>query len=130
METEGFFTKWKKMKQSLPSVKESYVFSRAYRKGKSVVLPAMVLYLLPRKKTSAFSYGITVSKKLGNSPERNRAKRLIREALRLIAKENPQILKTPASLIVVTRKPLYEKSSKMQTAKDELMRGLTELNVL
>ncbi len=118
------------MKKTIPSVKESYVFSRAYRKGKSVVLPAMVLYLLPRKKPSAFSCGITVSKKFGNSPQRNRAKRLIREALRLIARAHPELYEHSASLIVVTRKPLYEKRANVFLAIRDLERGLKELEVL
>ncbi len=62
------------------SIKENYIFRRAYRKGKSYVFPTMVIYVLKGVKQPAPRLGITVTKKQGNAPTRNRIRRIIRAA--------------------------------------------------
>ncbi len=62
------------------SIKENYIFRRAYRKGKSYVFPAMVIYVLKGGKQDEPRLGITVTKKQGNAPTRNRMRRIIRAA--------------------------------------------------
>ncbi len=81
----------------ITSIKENYIFRRAYRKGKSIVLPTMVLYILPsrQKKTRL---GITVTKKQGNAPTRNRIRRIIRAAF-----AESETLLPKADIIVVAR---------------------------
>lgn len=81
----------------IKSVKENYIFRRAYRKGKSYVFPDMVVYVLP-KKQSFPRLGITVTKKIGNAPTRNRIRRIVRAAFA----EHADLLPN-ADIIVVAR---------------------------
>lgn len=116
------------MKKPLRSVKESFVFSRAYKKGKSVVTSHAVLYLLPRKGGGGLTLGITVSKKLGGAVERNRVKRLVREATRLLLGERAQ--KSDAALIVVARSRAFSKRMTMPRLRAVLEEGYRALGLL
>ena len=68
------------------TVKENYEFRRIYRKGKSVVAPAMVLYC-QKNRYGRTRLGITVSTKLGKAVVRNRVRRRLREIWRLNKKD-------------------------------------------
>ena len=61
------------------SIKENYIFRRAYKKGKCYVFPTMVIYVLKGRYKEP-RLGITVTKKQGNAPTRNRIRRIIRAA--------------------------------------------------
>ena len=80
------------------SIKENYIFRRAYRKGKSYVFPTMVIYVLKGGKQTEPRLGITVTKKQGNAPTRNRIRRIIRAAFAACADLLP-----PCDIIVVAR---------------------------
>lgn len=56
-------------------------FRRVYARGKAFVDSALVLYVL-KNKQGCVRCGITASKKIGGAVERNRARRVIREASR------------------------------------------------
>lgn len=56
-------------------------FRRAYARGKSYVTPVVVIYVMKNREKSR-RVGITTSKKIGNAVQRNRARRVIREAYR------------------------------------------------
>ena len=56
-------------------------FRHAYYQGKSCATPYFILYMV-RGKPGARRYGITTSKKLGGAVQRNRARRVIRAAIR------------------------------------------------
>jgi len=64
------------------SLKENYEFRRMYRKGVSSANRFLVLYC-KKNKLGFNRLGLTVSVKLGGAVQRNRAKRLMREAYRL-----------------------------------------------
>ena len=64
------------------TVKENHEFRRIYRKGKSAVSPAIVMYCL-RNRQGRSRLGITVSTKLGGAVVRNRVRRQLREIYRL-----------------------------------------------
>ena len=64
-------------------------FKKLYRKGKSSVLPSVVVYAKPNG-LKHNRLGITVSKKLGKAVIRNRAKRRLREVFRLTSAQMAQ----------------------------------------
>lgn len=61
----------------LVSVKRRNDFKRAYSKGKSFVSKSLVVYVAKNYK-KGLRVGITTSKKIGNAPQRNRARRIIK----------------------------------------------------
>ncbi len=60
-------------------VKKQAEFQRIFNKGKRVFSPTLTVLYRPSKKTSM---GISVGKRHGKSVQRNRVKRLLREAFR------------------------------------------------
>ncbi len=56
-------------------------FRRAYTKGKSFVGPLVVCYVR-KNRLPVTRVGITTSKKVGGAVQRNRARRVLREAFR------------------------------------------------
>jgi ribonuclease P protein component len=61
------------------SIKNDYEFRRVYKRGRSFVNTALVIYIL-KNRCGINRVGITTSRKIGNAVERNRARRIIREA--------------------------------------------------
>lgn len=64
------------------SIKSNSDFLKVYRRGKSYANKYLVMYVL-NNDLNKNRYGITVSKKVGNSVVRHRVTRLIRESIRL-----------------------------------------------
>ena len=64
------------------SLKLNHIFRRLYRKGATAVDRCMVLYCR-RNNLGRNRYGFTVSTKLGKAVVRNRARRRLRETVRL-----------------------------------------------
>ncbi len=80
------------------AIKENHLYQKAYSKGKRCICKNISVFVLPdyaAKKLQAADpekklrnrVGIAAPKKLGTAVLRNRAKRVIREAYRLIEKE-------------------------------------------
>ena len=61
------------------TLKSNTDFRRAYGRGKAYTNPALVTYVI-KNRAGICRIGITTSKKIGNAVERNRARRVIREA--------------------------------------------------
>jgi ribonuclease P protein component len=55
-------------------------FERVYRQGRSVANRHLVLYSFPNESIDRPRLGLSVSRKVGGAVERNRVKRLLREA--------------------------------------------------
>lgn len=70
------------------SLKENRDFRRLYHRGRSAATPYLVVYVA-KNRLNYNRLGLTVSVKLGGAVQRNRAKRLLREAFRLCAKDLP-----------------------------------------
>lgn len=65
--------------KNIVSLNQNKRFKYIYHKGKSMVSPLVVTYVV-KNKLDYNRIGITASKKIGNAVERNRARRVIRAA--------------------------------------------------
>lgn len=65
-------------------------FDRVYRNGRSVANRYLVLYAFPRDGSDVGRVGLSVGRKVGGAVERNRVKRLLREACATHAEAIPQ----------------------------------------
>ncbi len=74
-------------------------FERVYRQGRSTANRHLVLYAFPNAATERPRLGLSVSRKVGGAVERNRVKRLLREAFA----RNEQGLRAGHDLVVVAR---------------------------
>jgi ribonuclease P protein component len=74
-------------------------FDRVYRQGRSHGSRVLVLYAFPRADDEEARFGLSVSRKVGGAVERNRVKRLLREAYR---EEAPRV-KRGHDLVVLAR---------------------------
>lgn len=64
------------------SLKKNFQFRFVYNRGKSIANRLLVMYVV-RNGTNGNRFGISVSKKVGNSVVRSRITRLLRESYRL-----------------------------------------------
>jgi ribonuclease P protein component len=74
-------------------------FQKVYRRGKYASTAFLVVYSL-KNNTEATKYGITTSKKVGNSVKRNRMRRLIKENIRELYNQ----LNKGFDIVIVARK--------------------------
>jgi ribonuclease P protein component len=79
-------------------------FERVYRQGRSTANRHLVLYAFPNPSTQTPRLGLSVSRKVGGAVQRNRVKRLLREAF---ARQEPG-LSPGQDLVVVARPPAGE----------------------
>ncbi len=80
------------------SLKKNYQFRFVYSRGRSIANRLLVMYAV-RNSLSANRYGISVSKKVGNSVVRSRITRLLRESYRL----NENKLERGYDIVVIAR---------------------------
>jgi ribonuclease P protein component len=81
----------------------------------------LVFVVKRRPAGSPLRLGITASRKIGNSVQRSRARRLIREGFRAVFADLPDAL----DIVVIVRRPLGER--KMQTLLEEWQRALPRI---
>lgn len=98
-------------------------FRRAYAKGKSFVGPLAVTYVR-KNRVGVSRLGITTSKKIGNAVQRNRSRRVLREAFRQLA---PRV-KEGYDLVLVARGRTF--GAKSTQVKWLLEKQLAEAGVL
>jgi ribonuclease P protein component len=79
-------------------------FERVYRHGRSTANRHLVLYSFPNASTQQPRLGLSVSRKVGGAVQRNRLKRLLREAF----SETEGHLRPGQDIVVVARPPADE----------------------
>lgn len=87
------------------SLKKNRDFQTVYKKGKSYANRLLVMYVL-KNETEKNRYGISVSKKVGNSVVRHRVTRLLRENYRL----HEEMFNSGLDIVVVARAGAKEAS--------------------
>lgn len=107
--------------KKIESVKENVNFRRAYHKGKSAPLGAVNVHWR-KNRMGCRRLGITVSKKIGCSPLRNRIRRIIRAA----AYNCQDILPENCDIIIVARSASATLKS---TDIEQALRGYFEKTV-
>ncbi len=115
---------------------ENHLYSKAYSKGKRAVTSALAVYVLPDYKAKALTkahpfkktvnrIGLTTSTKLGGAVVRSRARRIMREGLRLLEKE--KTLKVGFLIVIAARTRAV--SLKSTDIKRELDIAFTKLGM-
>ncbi len=99
------------------TIKENRDFRRIYAKGKSYTSGILVTYVM-RNRTHDVRIGITTGKKIGTAVQRNRSRRIIREAFRELAGD----VKTGYDLVFVARSktPFVKSYDILRSMKKEL----------
>ena len=105
------------------TLKTNRDFRRVYNRGKSVLMPSIVLYKLPTRHPIN-RIGFTVSNKIGNAVTRNRIRRRLREAYRL----NEDRIKEGFDLVIVARHKSVE--SDYKSLESELIDALSFLGLI
>lgn len=118
-------------------VNKHYLYQKVWRNGARKSSSTVAVYVLRDKRAKLLAkahplhqtvnrIGISASKKIGGAVARNRAKRVVREAYRQIAREND--VKT-GWLVVITPYPRAAEC-KMQLVKRDLAYCLTRLGLI
>ena len=108
-------------------IKENHLYQKAYRGGARAASRSLCVYVLRdrragliKKQNPTGEYlnriGISASKKIGGAVQRNRAKRVVREAMRQIGKERE--MKLGYLIVIALRTPATV--LKMQDVKRDL----------
>lgn len=118
------------------AIRENHLYVKAYHGGKRASSGTCSVYVLRDKQARRFMkarpdklyinrIGISASKKIGGAVQRSRAKRVIREALRLIMKERR--LKTGWLIVIAARQAATV--CKMQDVKRDLQYAMSKLDM-
>jgi ribonuclease P protein component len=99
-------------------------FRRARNEGRRLTGRWMLLNVLRAEDLPSRRLGVVTSRQLGDAVTRNRARRIVREAWRLIQEQ----VTTPCDVVVVVRRGLVGRS--MQEAREELLRLLKAAGAL
>ena len=92
-------------------------FRRLYNRGRAVTNPALVMYY-SKNRAGICRIGITTGKKIGNAVERNRSRRIIKEAFRSVVKE----VNGNYDIVFVARsRTKYQKSTYIEKVMKEMM---------
>ncbi len=103
-------------------LKKSWQFSKIYKEGYKYFDNLFVLYISPNN-TQETRIGLTVTKKVGTSVQRNRIKRVIREVFRSLKGIAPG-----NDLVIIARKAAID--LKYSQAQDSLTRLLYRARIL
>lgn len=119
------------------SIRENHLFRKTYKQGRKKGAATLVVYVLRDKSAALLKkqnplkeklnrVGISASKKIGGAVQRNRAKRVVREAYRMI--DNETGIKKGFLIVIVPREKCTVCS--MPEVKEDLYYCLREMNML
>ena len=119
------------------AIRENHLFAKAYSKGQKCICKDISVFTLPDYAARRYQaadpekklrnrVGIAVPKKTGGAVARNRAKRLIREAYRLIEKEEK--VKHGRLVVICAREGICGRSA--NDIKRELMHAALKLDLI
>jgi ribonuclease P protein component len=107
-----------------PHLKRRAEFLRVASKGRKAPSPGLVLQAMQRGDQDPVRLGFTVTKKVGNAVVRNRTRRRLREAARLLLAEHPAV---GADLVLVGRDTTRARPFALLV--DDIRRLMTKLGV-
>ena len=118
-------------------IKENHLYQKAYAKGKSAPGKYVAVYTLPDRQNHRYvkadpchrplnRLGLTTGKKIGGAVVRSRARRLMREAYRLIEDEGAIL---HGNLIVIAARAKIADAS-MQDVKKDLRKCLSRVGLI
>jgi len=102
------------------TLKNRFDYDRVFNNGRSCANRLLIMYVAPNG-TEFDRYGFVISKKVGNSVVRHRAKRLMKESVRLSRRE----WKKGYDFVFIARPGIREKK---QTDVDEAIRHLLTIS--
>ncbi len=100
-------------------------FLRVAAKGRKAPTHGVVLQALPRDDTDPARLGFTVTKKVGNAVIRNRTRRRLKEAARLLLLDRPV---TGFDLVLIGRN--HTRGRPFLALQDDIRRALKKVGVL
>ncbi len=100
-------------------------FLRVAAKGRKAPMPGLVLQALKRQDDAPARLGFTVTKKVGNAVIRNRTRRRLKEAARLLLREQPV---AGADLVLIGRDATRARD--FAALQQDLRRALAKAGVL
>jgi ribonuclease P protein component len=106
-------------------LKKRAEFLRVASKGRKAPVHGLVLQALPRGDEAPARFGFTVTKKVGNAVVRNRTRRRLKEAARLLLREQPI---SGFDLVLIGREATRGRAFAL--LKDDLHRALCKAGVL
>lgn len=102
-----------------PRLKRRAEFLRVAGRGRKLPAPGLVLQVLARDDAGPARLGFTVTKKVGNAVIRNRTRRRLKEAARLVLAEHPV---RGADLVLIGREAT--RTRPFPALQDDLRRAL------
>ncbi len=119
------------------AIKENHLFVKAYTKGKRYVTHTVAVYVLRdykagklRKENPQKEFlnriGFTATTKLGHAVVRNRCKRIMREAYRMVAAEHE--IGTGNLIVIVAREGAVSATSRQ--VKRDLLRSFKKMELI
>ncbi len=99
-------------------------FLRVAAKGRKAAMPGLVLQALERGDGEAVRLGFTVTRKVGNAVIRNRTRRRLREAARLVLRERSI---DGVDLVLIGRGATAARD--FQALQDDMRRALARLKL-
>ncbi|MCL1793878.1 MAG: ribonuclease P protein component [Oscillospiraceae bacterium] len=108
-------------------IKENHMFSKVFKNGRYASDDLLTVYVLKNYNRNAPSkLGISVSPKNGGAVQRNRAKRVIREAFSALYSRIP----LGYLIVAVGRKPCFCRETKTASATKSMESALAKLNLI